>query len=70
MNGGGRTHPKKTYTNEDAATTEMTQINRAQMNVGDRTELVVLVDGPGDGEFTIMRLAEAIDNGFIYRWAV
>ncbi len=56
-----------TFKNEDEARRLM--VSRNQTRRG-RTELAVLVDGPRDGEFTVMSLRDAIDGGFAYRWEV
>ena len=52
-----------TTTNEDEAVEIMRRRNRAA-----GSPVFVLVDGPEDGEFSVMPLAEAIDSGFAYRW--
>jgi hypothetical protein len=44
--------------------------NRAYKLAGNKRDMAVLVDGPGDDEFTVMSLREAIDGGFLYEWAV
>lgn len=58
-----------TTTNEDRAVQIMRSRNRAAAATG-RDEWFVLVDGPGDGEFTVMPLDEAVDSEFLYRWKV
>ena len=52
-----------TTTNEEEAVEIMRRRNRAAGHPA-----FVLVDGPDDGEFTVMPLDEAVDNGFLYRW--
>lgn len=56
-----------TFTDEDKARALMVSRNRTRRG---RTELTVVVDGPNDGEFTVMGLREAVENGFAYRWEV
>lgn len=56
----------KTYTNEGKAVTEMKRLNR--FAIKKTSDLYALVDGPDDGEYTIMPLKDAIDGGFGYRW--
>ncbi len=31
-------------------------------------DLIVIVEGPGDGELTVMPIKDAIENEFLYRW--
>ena len=57
----------KTMTDERKARDLMVLWNRSRRG---RAELVVMVDGPDDGEFTVMELREAIENDFAYRWEV
>jgi hypothetical protein len=57
----------KTMTDEAAARDLMVLYNRSR-RAG--AELVVLVDGPDEGEFTVMELRDAIENEFAYRWDV
>jgi hypothetical protein len=57
----------RTTTDENAARDLMLIRNRSRRG---RTDLTVMVDGPGDGEFTVMDLRDAIDNEFLYRWEV
>lgn len=54
----------RTYTDTDHAETIMRQRNRHA--TGDPT---VMVDGPDEGQVTLMPLREAIEHGFPYRWA-
>jgi hypothetical protein len=56
-----------TTTNEDDARNLMLSRNRTRRG---RTDMAVMVDGPGDGEFTVMSLRDAIGGGFTYRWEV
>ena len=56
-----------TTTDEGEARDRMVHLNRTRRG---RTDLSVLVDGPNDGEFTVMDLRDAIDNEFMYRWEV
>ena len=53
--------PMKTLTNEDAA-----HALAASRNVK-RVDYVV-VDGPEDGQWTVMHILDAIENGFSYSW--
>ena len=55
----------KTLTDESAAIDLMRRLNLARRDV-----IAVLVDGPGDGEFTVMSLRDAIEGEFTYRWEV
>jgi len=57
----------KTMTDETKARDLMVLLNRSRRG---RAELVVMVDGPNDGEFTVMGLRDAIENEFAYRWEV
>lgn len=59
----------KTFQGEDEAVNYMLTTNKARRKAGDRN-ILVMVDGPGDDEFTVMELGEAIDNGFLYIWKV
>ena len=59
--------PMKTLTDENEARDLMVLWNRSRRG---RAELVVMVDGPDDGEFTVMELRDAIENGFSYCWEV
>jgi hypothetical protein len=59
--------PMKTMTSESEARDRMLFWNRTRRG---RAELVVMVDGPDDGEFTVMELRDAIENEFAYRWEV
>ena len=56
-----------TTTDETEARERMVFMNRARRG---RTELSVMVDGPNDGEFTVMDLRDAIESEFAYRWEV
>jgi hypothetical protein len=56
-----------TFTNEADARTFMVLRNRAMAKHND---VVVMVEGPGDDEFTVMDLRSAIDDEFLYSWAV
>ena len=57
----------RTFTDETKARGWMQLLNQSRRG---RTELVVMVDGPDDNEFTVMSLSEAIQNGFLYRWEI
>jgi hypothetical protein len=57
----------RTLTNEDEARRLMVSRNRTR---ADRTDIAVMVDGPNDGEFTVMDLRDAVENGFMYTWEV
>jgi hypothetical protein len=59
-----------TFQDRGVAHTRMTIKNQAYHRAGNFKDLAVLVDGPGDGDFTVMSLCEAIDGGFLYEWAV
>jgi hypothetical protein len=56
-----------TTTDERDALQRMRLMNQSRRG---RTELSVMVDGPDDGEFTVMDLRDAIEGGFGYRWEV
>ena len=56
-----------TTTDESAARERMVFLNRTRRG---RTELSVIVDGPDDGDFTVMNLRDAIEFGFGYTWEV
>ena len=56
-----------TYTNEDDARDMMRRLNNTRIG---RMDLWVMVDGPDDGEFTLMTQREAIDGEFMYCWQV
>ena len=58
----------KTYSNETEAETAMRSANRARRAVRNYS-MTVLVDGPGENEWTVMELVEAIADEFFYRWA-
>ena len=57
----------RTFTDEGEAVQFMIDINRARLAAGN-TDIVVLVDGPADGEFSILELREASE--FQYRWEI
>jgi hypothetical protein len=57
-----------TFQDRDAAYTRMMTKNRAYHLAGNFKELAVLVDGPSDGEFTVMSLRDAIAGEFTYEW--
>jgi hypothetical protein len=59
----------RTFDNEGEALQFMQDINRARL-AASKTDIVVLVDGPDDGEYTVMELADAVDGGFAYRWEI
>lgn len=58
-----------TFDSYEAAHTRMRIKNRAYKLAGNKRDMAVLVDGPGDEEFTVMSLKEAIDGGFLYEWS-
>jgi hypothetical protein len=55
----------RTYTNETAAYEAMRLHNRVVFSAR-RPELMVLVDGPDEGQFSTMSLREASENEFPY----
>lgn len=60
-----------TNNNEDQAVEIMRNRNRAVAAANARRpEWSVLVEGPADGEYTVMSLREAVDGGFAYSWEV
>lgn len=58
------------FNDRDAAYTRMLTKNRAYHRAGNFRSLAVLVDGPAEGQFTVMSLNEAIAGEFMYEWAV
>lgn len=59
----------KTFDDETDAITFMKTVNKARTRAGNN-DVVVIVDGPDDNQFTVMELSEAIENNFAYRWEV
>ena len=57
----------RTYSNEEIAGTMMRLRNRASKLAHNYRDIIVMVDGPGDGEFSLMDLKEAVENCFTYR---
>jgi hypothetical protein len=57
----------KTFTNEREAVDYMSSYNIPRIRVGNYSDIVVLVDGPADNEFTIMPLKMALDSEFAFR---
>lgn len=55
----------KTFETENAAINYMKRHNRASAR---NAEPVVMVEGPCEGEYTVMLLSEAIENDFLYEW--
>ena len=53
--------PMKTFTDENAAHTVASSRN------GSRVDYVV-VDGPEEGQYTVMHILDAIDGCFSYSW--
>ncbi len=66
---GGHYIDMKTFEEEAEAVQYMRTINKARKKANNN-DIVVLVDGPADGEFTVMELKEAIESGFAYRWEI
>jgi len=58
-----------TFDSYEAAYTRMRTKNRAYKLAGNKRDMAVLVDGPGDEDFTVMSLKEAIDGDFLYEWS-
>jgi hypothetical protein len=58
----------KTYNREQAEQIMKTR-NHAYRLAGNKRDLAVLVEGPGEGEATVMPLKESIENEFAYSWA-
>ncbi len=58
----------KTYASRSLAESEMIRQNKQRIN-RNNFELVVIVEGPGADEVTLMDLKDALDNGFAYQWA-
>lgn len=59
----------RTFTDEDEAAVFMRQTNKNRKMAGNH-DIVVLVHGPEENEFTVMELREATDAGFAFRWEV
>ena len=53
--------PMQTFTDENAAHRIATSRNEAGLEY-------VVVDGPGDDEYTVMHIDEAIEGDFRYSW--
>ena len=51
----------KTMNDEDAAHALAASRNERGIDY-------VVVEGPGDNEWTVMHISEAIENGFSYSW--
>jgi hypothetical protein len=62
----GKETKMQTYTSEARALAAARLLTRAHER-GDR-KIYVVVAGPHDGEWTVMRLTEAIDGEFLYSW--
>ncbi len=60
----------KTYTDEATATRAMKNQNRAYKAAGNKKDLMVLVEGPDLGEWSVMPLEEAIENEMSYSWEI
>ncbi len=56
----------RTMASEDEARNLMVTRNRARRDR--RVDIAVVVEGPGDGEWTVMDLRDANDGGFLYSW--
>jgi hypothetical protein len=59
----------KTFTNKDSAIRHMKTVNQAYKKAGNKKNLMVMVEGPGDGEYTLMDLRDATENEMMYSWA-
>lgn len=53
----------KTYSNKDAAYDAMKMHNKCVVS---SRYFFVVVDGPNDGEYSVMTMKEAIENEFMY----
>ena len=53
--------PMKTFTDENTAHRIATSRNETGLRY-------VVVDGPGDDEYTVMHIDDAIEGGFSYSW--
>ena len=58
----------KTFNSEESARGYMIRTNKSRA-MANNDNICVRVDGPDDGQFTVMELGEAIDNGFYYTWS-
>ena len=56
------------FDDEATAMTEMRRANTGVLKTTSDRPLMVVVDGPLDGDFTVMSVQDAIDNDFLYRW--
>lgn len=70
MNTKTKTSTVRTFASEDAAMMRMRIANRVYQAAGNRRDLCVVVEGPGDGEWSTMDVREAIEGGFAYVWEV
>ena len=57
----------KTMGSEEEARDLMRDRNRTRRG---KTDLSVVVEGPDDGQWTVMDLRDAIESGFSYSWEV
>ena len=57
----------RTYSDEAEALEVMRLRNRAYKRAGNFRDVCVAVDGPDDGETTLMDISEAINGDFLYR---
>lgn len=61
----------KTFKSENKAEEYMSMYNRSLTRLSKRSKnILCVVDGPDDGEYTVMPIDEAIDNGFMYSWSM
>ena len=63
----------RTYSGESAektATIYMRIMNTAFRLADNKTDLMVLVEGPDDGDWTVMDIRDAIEHEFAYTWEV
>ena len=68
MNGGNTVKTMRRFQTEAEAESFMRRTNQVQVS-SRRPRFVVLVDGPED-DYYVMDLADAIEEGFLYRWSV
>ena len=57
----------RTYRSEAMALEMMRLRNRSAERAGNYKTVCVMVEGPNDGDFTLMDLRDAVDAGFGYR---
>lgn len=62
-----RQQPFETFDDQDKAMSLM-RVRNAGFVIGLGHRLSVVVEGPCDGEWTVMSMRDAVDNCFSYTW--